>query len=81
MFASTGLRLPPGVGTRSAEEVADAVLTAIRRNRTEVDVAPVALRLGTAFASVAPGAAAWGARLMGSHRIAAEMAERQRDAR
>ncbi|HWE10248.1 MAG TPA: SDR family NAD(P)-dependent oxidoreductase [Solirubrobacteraceae bacterium] len=81
MFANTGLRLPPGVGTRSPEEVADAVLTAIRRNRTEVDVAPVALRLGAAFASVAPGVAAWGARLMGSHRIAAEMAERQRGAR
>jgi short-subunit dehydrogenase len=81
MFANTGLRLPPGVGTRSAEEVAAAVLRAIRRNRAEVDVAPAGLRVGAAFASVAPGAAAWGARLMGSHRIAAEMAERQRGAR
>ncbi|HWD75212.1 MAG TPA: SDR family NAD(P)-dependent oxidoreductase [Solirubrobacteraceae bacterium] len=81
MFADTGLRLPPGVGTRSPEEVAEAVVAAIRRNRAEVDVAPPGLRLGAAFASVAPGAAAWGARLLGSHRIATEMAERQRGAR
>jgi uncharacterized protein len=81
MFAQTGLRLPPGVGTRTPEQVADAVVSAIERNRAEVDVAPVTLRLGAAFASVAPGTAAWGARVMGSHRIAGEMAERQRDAR
>lgn len=81
MFAKTGLGLPPGVGTRSPEQVADAVLDAIRRNRAEVDVAPAALRLGAAFASVAPGVAAWGGRLMGSQRIAAEMAERQRGER
>jgi uncharacterized protein len=81
MFAKTGLRLPPGVGTRTPEQVADAVVSAIERNRAEVDVAPVTLRLGAAFASVAPATAAWGARLMGSHRIAGQMAERQRGAR
>ena len=58
-----------------------AVVTAIEHNRAEVDVAPVSLRVGAAFASVAPGAAARGARLMGSHRIATEMAERQRGER
>ena len=79
MFAKTGLRLPPGVGTRTPEQVAAAVIAAVQRNRAEVDVAPATLRLGAAFASVAPATAAWGARLMGSHRIAAEMAERQRD--
>jgi short-subunit dehydrogenase len=78
MFAESGIRLPPGVGTRTPEQVADAVVTAIRRNRIEVDVAPAGLRLGAAFASVAPGVAARGARLMGSHRIATDMAERQR---
>jgi hypothetical protein len=55
------------------------VIAAVQRNRAEVDVAPATLRLGAAFASVAPATAAWGARLMGSHRIAAEMAERQRE--
>jgi short-subunit dehydrogenase len=81
MFAKTGLRLPPGVGTRTPEQVAAAVVTAIERNRAEVDVAPLTLRLGAAFASVAPATAAWGARVMGSHRIAGEMAERQRGQR
>ena len=57
------------------------MVTAIERNRAEVDVAPATLRLGAAFASVAPGTAAWGARVMGSQRIAGEMAERQRGER
>ncbi len=81
MFAKSGLRLPPGVGTRTPEQVAAAVIGAVEHNRAEVDVAPLPLRAGAAFASVAPGISAWGARLMGSHRISAEMAERQRDAR
>jgi short-subunit dehydrogenase len=80
MFAKSGLNLPPGVGTRTPEQVAAAVITAIEHNRAEIDVAPATLRLGAAFASVAPGTAAWGARLLGSHRISGEMAERQRDA-
>ena len=78
MFAKTGLRLPPGIGTRSADEVAAAVLTAIRHDRAEIEVAPAGLRLGAAFGSVAPATAAWGARVIGSQRIAADMAERQR---
>ena len=81
MFAETGVRLPPGVGTRSPEDVAAAVVMAIRRNRAEIDVAPAGLRLGAAFAAVAPGTAARGARLVGSHRIATAMAERQRGER
>ena len=81
MFAKTGLSLPPGVGTRTPEQVAGAVVTAIERDRAEVDVAPATLRLGAAFASVAPETASWGARLMGSQRIAREMAERQRGER
>ena len=59
MFANTGVKLPPGVGTRSPQDVAAAVIRAIERNRAEVDVAPLGLRAGTAVASVAPGPAAW----------------------
>ena len=81
MFAKAGVKLPPGVGTRTPEQVARAVLAAIERNRAEVDVAPVPLRVGAAVASVAPELAARGARLIGSHRIATEMAERQRGER
>ena len=42
MFADSGARLPPGVGTVTPEEVADAVVRAIERNRGEIDVAPAA---------------------------------------
>jgi len=81
MFAKTGLSLPLGVGTRTSDQVGAAVVSAIEHDRIEVEVAPLSLRAGTAVASVAPGLAAWGARVMGSHRIAADMAERQRDVR
>ncbi len=46
MFADSGVKLPPGVGTRSPEDVADAVVSTIERDRGEVDVAPSAQRAG-----------------------------------
>jgi len=81
MFADTGIKLPPGVGTRSPQDVAGAVISAIERNRAEVDVAPLALRLGAAFGGLAPSIAAQIARRLGSHEIAATMADRQRSSR
>ena len=55
MFADAGAKLPPGVGTVSPEQVAAAVIKAVRSNRAEIDVAPVGLRLGATFGSLAPG--------------------------
>ena len=81
MFASTGYKLPPGVGTKSPADVAKAVVAAIEHDRAELDVAPLGLRAGAALAAVAPGLAARGSRLLGSHRIAAGVAARQRDQR
>lgn len=81
MYAKTGVELPPGVGTRTPEQVAAAVIRAIEENRAELEVAPAALRAGAAVASVAPGLAAWGSRVLGSDRIAGQLAERQRDQR
>jgi short-subunit dehydrogenase len=81
MFARTEVKLPPGVGTRSPEQVASAVLRAIDEDRAELDVAPVPLRIGTAFAGLAPALAAAVSRRMGSHEIAGQMVERQRDQR
>ena len=81
MFADADVRLPPGVGTRSPGDVAAAVVRAIERNRAEVDVAPVGLRVGAAFGAVAPGAAAVAGRLLGSDRIATAMSEGQRGKR
>ena len=36
MFAEADVRLPPGVGTRSPEDVAAGVISAIERDRAEV---------------------------------------------
>jgi uncharacterized protein len=79
MFANSGATLPPGVGTRSPEDVAGAVVSAIERNRAEVDVAPLSLRLGTAVASVAPALSSAVSRRLGSDRIAAQIVAGQRE--
>jgi len=81
MFANSGVRLPPGVGTRSPEDVARAVVEAIERNRAEVDVAPLSLRAGAAVAGLAPELAMNVARRLGSDAIAREFAAAQRDKR
>lgn len=78
MFAEAGVKLPPGVGTSSPEDVARGVLSAIERNRAEVDVAPLALRLGATFAGVAPELSSKVARRLGSESIAREMEAGQR---
>jgi len=78
MFAESGVTLPPGVGTRSPQDVAAGVVSAIERNRAEVEVAPVGLRLGTAVAAVAPSLSAAVSRRLGSDRIAARIVAGQR---
>ncbi|MBV9803054.1 MAG: SDR family NAD(P)-dependent oxidoreductase [Solirubrobacterales bacterium] len=78
LFADSGAKLPPGIGTRSPQDVADAVRAAIEGNRAEIDVAPVGLRLGTAVASLAPAFAAAVSRRLGSEKIAAEIVAGQR---
>jgi hypothetical protein len=69
------------VGTKTPEEVAAGVLTAIERNRPEVDVAPLGMRAGAKFAGIAPGVSAALQRRLGADRIATDMAEGQRDKR
>jgi short-subunit dehydrogenase len=77
MYADAGVKLPPGVGTSSPEQVTAATITAIERNRGEVSVAPFGVRLGANVAAVAPGLAAAAQRRMGSVKIAERFAERQ----
>ena len=77
MFADSGTKLPGFVGTSSPEEVADGVLSAIENNRGEVDVAPVAIRIGAKFASVAPEIAARVNRRVGADKIAEQMSASQ----
>jgi uncharacterized protein len=81
MFADTGVKLPPGTGTRTSADVAAAVIRAIEADRAELDVAPASLRAGAVFASLAPQLAASASRLAGSDRVSAELAQRQRDKR
>jgi uncharacterized protein len=79
MFADSGAKLPAGVGTRSPQDVAEAVVSAIERNRGEVDVAPLPLRLGSTFSGIAPEVAATFTRLAGGDRIATSIAAGHRD--
>ncbi len=77
MFADAGVSLPTGVGTRSPEDVARAVVAAIERNRGEVDVAPLPLRVGAMFAGLAPELAASVSRRMGADAISKGLAAGQ----
>jgi hypothetical protein len=67
------------VGTRTPEDVARAVVRAIERNRAEVDVAPLALRVGTLFAGAAPEIAAAFTRKTGNDKLADTIASGKRD--
>ena len=81
MFADTGLEPPPGAGTTTPEKVVKGVISAIERNRAEVNVAPVQLRAATQLAGAAPAFSAAVARKIGSDEQAAEFAERQKHKR
>jgi short-subunit dehydrogenase len=81
MFAEAEVKLPPGVGTRTPEDVAEATVKAIERNRGEVDVAPLPLRASTIFASLAPELAGSVARKFGSEDITRQMEAGQREKR
>jgi short-subunit dehydrogenase len=77
MFHDAGVKLPPGVGTSTPEEVAEAIIGAIERNRAEVSVAPLPLRLGASIASVAPGMSSTLQRFAGGGGVARRMSAGQ----
>lgn len=77
MFAATGVSLPPGVGTRSPEEVAEGVLRGVREDLAEVDVAALEQRLAGLAGSVAPGLVGWLERKLPSRALGEAIAERQ----
>ena len=74
MFHEANVELPRFVGTRTPEDVAAAVLRAIERDRAEVDVAPLSLRAGAAFAGLAPELSARVQRRLGGAKVAEDMA-------
>jgi short-subunit dehydrogenase len=81
MYADAGVPLPPGTGTRSPDDVVRAVVSAIERNLSEVDVMPRMLRAGALIAGVAPEFAAGVTRRLRGDEIARQFEEAQRDKR
>src|SRR4051812_35517807 len=81
MFHESGAKLPKGVGTSTPEQVAAGVLRAITADKGEIDVAPVGMRAGTAFAQIAPEISAKVAKRLGGDKVAAQLASGQADKR
>ena len=57
MFHESGAKLPAYVGTKTPADVARAVVRAIEDDPAEIDVAPLGMKAGAAFAALAPGVA------------------------
>jgi short-subunit dehydrogenase len=55
MYADSGAKPIPGLGTGSPQQVADAVVKAIERNKVEIAVAPIRQRALAHFALATPG--------------------------
>jgi short-subunit dehydrogenase len=81
MFADSGAKPPPGIGTSTPQEVADGVVMAIERNKVEVAVAPLRLRalahLGLASPRVAMRAISGGAASKTADRVAEGQADKR----
>jgi len=81
MFHDSGTKLPSFVGTRTPEQVAEALAQGIERGRLEVDVAPLPLRLGAALGGLAPAASSAVQRRLGGADVADQLARGQADKR
>lgn len=81
MFAKSGAKLPPFIGTVAPTAVARAAVEAVRRNQGEVTVAPPLLRMGSAFAGVLPGVAERVVTLTGGTAVARSVASGQQTMR
>ena len=69
----------PGLGTGSPQQVADAVIKAIERNKVEIAVAPVQQRLLAHFALASPGISVKVASGEAGQKAAASVASGQTD--
>jgi NADP-dependent 3-hydroxy acid dehydrogenase YdfG len=77
MFADTKVRLPTGTGTRSPEQVAKAVLTAVRSNPAEITVAALEQRFGALLGGIYHPFVAWFQRLLGAESTAKRIVNAQ----
>jgi short-subunit dehydrogenase len=81
MFHESGAKLPRGVGTRTPEDVAKAVLEGIDRNRAEIDVAPFSLSSGAKFFGLSPPVMSRITRLLGADGVSEQLEVGQRNKR
>jgi short-subunit dehydrogenase len=81
MFAEADVKLPSGVGTRTPEQVAEAVVRGIEGDKAELDVAPFSFRLGALLAAVSPAVSARVQRRVGGQELSAAIARGQVDKR
>ncbi len=81
MFADSGAKPPPGIGTSTPREVAAGVVTAIERDKVEVAVAPLRLRalahVGLASPRVAMRAISGGTARKTADRVAEGQADKR----
>ncbi len=80
-FHDAGVELPAYVKTKAPDDVGRAVVEAIEKDRSEIDVAPLSMKFGTTLARLAPDAAAAVQHRLGADRISAEFEAGQRDKR
>jgi uncharacterized protein len=57
MFAESGAKAPPGMGTARPDQVSGAVIKAIEADRVEIAVAPLHQRFMAHFGMVSPSIA------------------------
>jgi len=81
MYADSGADPIPGLGTSSPQEVADAVVKAIERNKVEIAVAPIQQRFLAHFALTSPSIAVRTAGGDAGQKAAAAVADGQLDKR
>jgi short-subunit dehydrogenase len=81
MYADSGAKPIPGLGTGSPQQVAQAVLKAIERNKAEIAVAPLRQRALAHFALATPGISVKIASGDSGQKAAAAVAEGQLDKR
>ena len=81
MYADSGAKPIPGLGTGSPQQVADAVVRAIERNKVEIAVAPVQQRFLAHFALASPAIGVKTASGDAGQKAAAAVAKGQLDKR
>ncbi|MDX6609887.1 MAG: hypothetical protein QOF85_1812 [Solirubrobacterales bacterium] len=81
MYADSGAKPIPGLGTGSPRQVADAVVKVIERNKVEISVAPMRQRVLAHFALTSPGISVKVASGESGQKAAAAVAEGQLDKR